>query len=642
MAIAELDAGSAVNLKNPFPGLRPFEVDESELFFGRDDYVYELLRLLRRNRFLAVVGSSGCGKSSVVRAGLIASLRDGFLVEDEGEWRIAIMRPGGKPIMELAKTLCHQDALGPLLEQGEETLALVHATLRRGAAGILEVTREASLPSAAKLLILVDQFEELFRFMQSATRGALDEAQAFVKLLLEAAEQHDLPVYVVLTMRSEFLGQCAPLPGLADAINQGLYLLPSMTRDQLRRAIQEPITAHEGTITNRLVNRLLNDLGSNIDQLPILQHALMRLWSIWLSDRQHGPMDLEQYQRIGLLESSLSQHAEEAFAELDERQRAIAESLFRQITDTTPDNQTIRRPSTLAAICQRAQASQAEVVAVLEKFRQEGRSFLMPPGDVPLTSDTIIDISHESLIRQWVRLRQWAEAEAQATEVYRRLQESARLWEQEGRNEDGLYRGARLAQAVEWRERNEENLNPLEQEFLTAGVVLQKQEQEEEEQRRQSELEQAQALAAAQEQRAREQTRAAKRLRWLAVALFLIVLIAGWVAWQAREGARRNQTLLAQNYWSSAVSAAKQSEWLGTIHFSARAATEERDPLRLKAAVLHTQAFTRSVFLGTAVTPAHGAVFSQDESLVLTWSGDGTARLWRAGDGSPVGQPMKH
>jgi hypothetical protein len=427
MAIAEMDAGSVVNLKNPFPGLRPFEVDESELFFGRDDYVYELLRLLRRNRFLAVVGSSGCGKSSVVRAGLIASLRDGFLVEDEGEWRIAIMRPGGKPIMELAKTLCHEDALGPLLEQGEETLALVHATLRRGASGILEVTREASLPSAAKLLILVDQFEELFRFMQSATRGALDEAQAFVKLLLEAAEQRDLPVYVVLTMRSEFLGLCAPLPGLADAINQGLYLLPSMTRDQLRRAIEEPITAHEGTISNRLVNRLLNDLGANIDQLPILQHALMRLWSIWLSDRQYGPIDLEQYQRIGLLESSLSQHAEEAFAELDERQRAIAESLFRQIIDTTPDNQTIRRPSTLAALCQRAQASQTEVVAVLDKFRQEGRSFLMPPGDTPLTSDTIIDISHESLIRQWIRLRQWAEAEAQATEVYRRLQESARL-----------------------------------------------------------------------------------------------------------------------------------------------------------------------------------------------------------------------
>lgn len=511
MAIAEMDTGSVVNLKNPFPGLRPFEVDESELFFGRDDYVHALLRLLRRNRFLAVVGSSGCGKSSVVRAGLIASLRDGFLVEGEGEWRIAIMHPEGKPILELAKALCHQDVLGPLLEQGEETLALVHATLRRGASGILEVTREASLPSAAKLLILVDQFEELFRFMQSATRGALDEAQAFVKLLLEAAEQRDLPVYVVLTMRSEFLGQCAPLPGLADAMNQGLYLLPSMTRDQLRGAIQEPITAHEGTITNRLVNRLLNDLGGNIDQLPILQHALMRLWVIWLPDRQHGPMDLAQYQRIGQLESSLSQHAEEAFAELDERQRAIAESLFKQITDTTPDNQTIRRPSPLAALCQRARASQAEVVAVLDKFRQEGRSFLMtsPPGDVPLTSDTIIDISHESLIRQWVRLRQWAEAEAQATEVYRRLQESARLWEREGRNEDGLYRGARLAQAVEWREGNEENLNPLEQEFLTAGVAVQQQEQEKEEQRRQRELAQAQALAAAQEQRAREQTRAA-------------------------------------------------------------------------------------------------------------------------------------
>lgn len=112
------------------------------------------------------------------------------------------------------------------------------------------------------------------------------------------------------------------------------------------------------------------------------------------------------------------------------------------------------------------------------------------------------------------------------------------------------------------------------------------------------------------------------------MALGLLGLIAGWVAWQAREGARRNQALLAQNYWSSAVSAAKQGEWLGAIHFSAHSATEERDPLRLKAAVLNTQAFTRSVFLGTAVAPARGAIFSRDESLVLTWSRDGTARLW--------------
>jgi hypothetical protein len=193
---------------------------------------------------------------------------------------------------------------------------------------------------------------------------------------------------------------------------------------------------------------------------------------------------------------------------------------------------------------------------------------------------------------------------------------------------------------VEWQELNEEKLNPLEQELLTAGVAVQKEEQEKEEQRRQREL--AQALAAAQEQRAREQTRAAQRLRWLAVALLLMVLIAGWVAWQAHAGTLRNQALLAQNYWSSAVSAAKQSEWLAAIHFSARATSEERDPLRRKAAVLNTQAFTSSVFLGTVVAPAHGAVFSRDESLVLTWSWDGTARLWRAADGSPVGQPMKH
>src|SRR5262249_49941179 len=161
--------------------------------------------------------------------------------------------------------------------------------------------------------------------------------------------QQELPLYVALTMRSEYLGLCAPLPGLPDAINQSMYLLPQMTRDQLRAAIQEPVEVHGGAISERLVNRLLNDVGDNADQLPILQHALMRLWSVWApqhNQHNNGEIDLQHYRQVGQLESSLSQHAEEAYALLSERQQEIAETLFRQIIETTPDNQTIRKPST--------------------------------------------------------------------------------------------------------------------------------------------------------------------------------------------------------------------------------------------------------------------------------------------------------
>ncbi len=268
---------------NPFPGLRPFERHESHLFFGRDGQSEQLIAKLRNTRLLAIVGTSGSGKSSLVRAGLLPALASGLMAEAGSNWRTAILRPGNDPIGNLARALCAPSVFGSDdAENRALQTAITEATLRRGSLGLVEAVRQANLPTTENLIVIADQFEELFR----VALGAQDEEHennkaAFVKLLLAAAEQREVNLYIVLTMRSDYLGDCAQFLDLPEAINESQYLIPRLTREQLRDVITGPVAVSGATITPRLVNRLLNDFGDKQDQLPILQHALMRTWDYW-------------------------------------------------------------------------------------------------------------------------------------------------------------------------------------------------------------------------------------------------------------------------------------------------------------------------------------------------------------------------
>ncbi len=267
---------------SPYPGLRPFEADEADLLFGREEQVDELLRRLHSTRFLAVVGPSGCGKSSLVRAGMIAALESGFLVSAGSNWQFAIMRPGSRPMTELAAALVAQTGLAPNDDPNTDTamtVGLLGATLRRGPLGLVEALHETPLPPNTNLLVLVDQFEEIFRFRRE---GGIDEADAFVALLLESAAQREVPIYVVLTMRSDFFGDCAAFAGLPEALNRSQYLTPRLSRAQRRAAIVGPARVFGGDVAPDLVNRLLNEMGNDPDQLPLMQHLLMRMWT-WKS-----------------------------------------------------------------------------------------------------------------------------------------------------------------------------------------------------------------------------------------------------------------------------------------------------------------------------------------------------------------------
>jgi tetratricopeptide (TPR) repeat protein/energy-coupling factor transporter ATP-binding protein EcfA2 len=439
-------------LFNPFPGLRPFEPDEDHLFFGREKEIDELLRRLRSNRFLSVVGTSGCGKSSLVRSGLIPSLQSGFMAKAGSSWRVSMLRPGEDPIGHLAVALDAPDVIGAAEgELASTNRVLVEATLRRGTLGLIEAVRQARIPADDNVLVVVDQFEELFRFRRSRQiENSRDEAVAFVKLLLEATRQDEVPIYIVLTMRSDFIGECMQYPGLPEAVNTSQYLVPRMTRDDLRSAIAGPVAVGGGQIAPRLVLRLLNDLGDDQDQLPVLQHALMRTWDYWERHGRAGqPMDIGDYEAVGTLRHAMSLHAEEAYEETgSEPRRLITERIFKALTDTFSDPRGVRRPTSVAELAAICEVPESEVVEIVEIFRRPGRSFLMPPATVPLGPRMIVDLSHESLTRCWTRLIAWAEEERASAAFYVRLSREA-SWFEEGAA--GLWGTPELDLGLRWK-----------------------------------------------------------------------------------------------------------------------------------------------------------------------------------------------
>ena len=447
----------------PYPGLRPYEQNETGIFFGREEHTDQLLEKLGQTRFLAIVGPSGCGKSSLARAGLLAGLKAGFLSEAGIHWRIAEMRPGNSPYPNLAQVLLDESILGKAYatystEENTDAAASLSASLSRGPFSLHEILQNTPLPPDTHLLLLVDQFEEIFRYYDRG-KDNVNEAAAFVSLLLTTAQRTRAPIqkqghiniYVVITMRDEYIRDCALFQGLPEAINQGIFLPPRLTRDQLREAIELPAQVFGDEVEPALVNRLLNQVSNDQDQLPVLQHALMRMWRLAHAENpDHAILTLKHYNKIGGLEKALSQHADRAYAELDPAQQQIAETLFRNLTGA---NNT-RRPVKLAKIATLANVSSEQVAVVVEVFRKAGRSFLTPPLGKALTPETVLDISHESLIRLWQRLKNWTDDEAESAKLYQRLEDSAYRWNQE---QAALWRTPDLENALAWYKKKQPN-----------------------------------------------------------------------------------------------------------------------------------------------------------------------------------------
>ncbi|MEK7990638.1 MAG: WD40 repeat domain-containing protein [Thiotrichaceae bacterium] len=441
----------------PYPGLRPFARHETDIFFGRETHIDQLIEQLAQGerQFLAVVGPSGSGKSSLVRTGLLSALEQGLFASAGSRWKIAEMHPSRQPFQQLASALLAENVLGnEYLAQFDGKLSLPEGIvylqsnhLYRGPFGLDEFLQQTPLPARTNLLIVVDQFEELFRY------GSIhrDDVTAFVALLLQACQHPN--VYIVITMRLDFLGECQQFHELPEAISQGLFLTPRLQRDQLREAIEEPIKVFGGEIEPSLVNYLLNDMNDDPDPLPLMQHVLMQMW--WQCQAQgKNKLTLTHYQQLGGLTQSLSRHADKAFKELDTKQRCIASVLFRNLCESIIDRPDLRHPIRLGDVATLAEVEWQQVAEVVDVFRSSSRRFLMPAPEVILKPNTLIDITHESLIRHWIRLQVWTIKERESVKLYLRLTDCAKRWQ---RNEAELWSGVDLALAIRWRDQEHPN-----------------------------------------------------------------------------------------------------------------------------------------------------------------------------------------
>jgi WD40 repeat protein/energy-coupling factor transporter ATP-binding protein EcfA2 len=441
---------------NPFPGLRPFTIQESHLFFGREGQSEEVLYKLSQNKFVAVLGASGSGKSSLMYCGLLPILYGGFITNAGSRWRIITTRPGTNPIDNLATALAKSESQTEEGESFDFLLNVNKTVLRSSSLGLVEAVRQLKTPQYENMLIMVDQFEELFRFKRMHSEYSVNETEAFVKLLVEAQAQSTIPIYIILTMRSDFIGDCSNFQDLTSLINESHFLIPQMTRDDFRDAIIGPVAVGGGEIDPNLVQQLLNDVGDNPDQLPILQHAMMRTWDFWIRNTKgNRPISFADYEAIGKMERALSDHANEAFDELSLEGKRICKSMFKSLTERGGDNRGIRRPTAVTEVADICRADLEEVFSVVEKFRKEGRSFVTPPFEVDLQENSIIDISHESLMRIWDKLKLWVDEEASAVQMYTRLCEAAELYQQ---GKTGLWRPPDLQLALNWRDKQEPTL----------------------------------------------------------------------------------------------------------------------------------------------------------------------------------------
>ena len=413
----------------PYPGLRPFELADSPVFFGQDENIEALIERLGRARFVAVLGESGVGKSSLVKAGLIPELRRG----DTSLWRIVVFKPGVAPLQAMAEAL----AGAGLAKQAD--LVEAASNLRGHRASLRDLIASADLPAEERVLIVVDQFEELFRFRRKDEPGlpeggapnASDEEDAalFLKLLLTAAHTSEPPVYVLVTMRSEFLGDCAAFYELGEAMNQGAFLLPRMARHQFAAAITEPLKAYGCDIESPLLHELQNEsMALTEDGLPLLQHALRRMWDQRAGDRE-GAFSMsdfmppaavaEKYSNRPALQVLLDAHLDKVYAEMEEAGLGTATvRLMQRLGDHDRKGRLVRRAvdwdtARAVAFWENAETTKEEreqnrelLGLIIGAFHDAGRGrfFLTGEADGRGGNSCRLELTHEVILRQWSRL----------------------------------------------------------------------------------------------------------------------------------------------------------------------------------------------------------------------------------------------
>ena len=509
----------------PYTGLRSFTEEESIYFKGREDNIEQAIEQLQRNKFLMLTGASGDGKSSLVYAGIIPNARAGFLRSKYTDWVVADFRPERNPFKNLCKSLAEQLEI--------ENIHTVESELKHGFSALIDLYKnsprhldtdsaewseaddagKAALKrKSANLMILVDQFEEFFTNPENYQQGAPSrESNLVLNVLLETSRialEEDLPIYVVFTMRSDFIGQCSAFRGLPEYIGFSQFFVPRLNRTQLQQVVEEPAVLSGNKISRRLTERLIYDLTEGVDQLPILQHALNQIWHA--ADNGRKEMDLIHYAMVGGmpadelpeeqkkrfhdwfnnlpeeirncyhepgLQNVLDTHTNKLYLESAEYYlretgkpisnddvKAIIKTAFTCLTKID-QSRAVRNRMTLQEITDilnRPGMDTEQVGAVLNIFREPGNTFIRPfiseeTEDKKLNPGDVLDITHESLIRNWHYLEEWALEEYEDYTVYLDFEKQLNRWVKSDKSSGYLLSIGPLVFFENWYERVEPN-----------------------------------------------------------------------------------------------------------------------------------------------------------------------------------------
>ncbi len=451
-------------LESPYRGLFAFREEDSPFFYGREAFTERLLEVVHQQPMVAVVGSSGSGKSSVVHAGLLAQLRA------QGNWHITGFRPGSRPFHALAATLIPE--LEPELSKTDQLVEInkLAQALMDGEVTLMDVVKEilANQPSGTRMPLVGDQFEELYtlvpeaslrnRFMDTLTDAVFDQ------------QYRQAPVFsLILTLRADFLGQALSHRPFADAIQESDVKLGPMTAGELSRAIVNPAKSLQVNFESGLVSRILEDVGEEPGNLPLLEFALAMLW-----DKQENRLLTHQaYEDIERVDGSLARHADAVLDELSPYEQDLARRIFIQVVRPGTGTEDTRR------------------VARRSELGDDGWSLVQRLADARLLvtgrdseGNETVEVVHEALIRGWERLRGWMEVDREFRLWQERLRAAIRQWTASDRDEGALLRGLPLATAERWYAERPEDLSPDEIEFIKAATKqrdLREQEKQEQE-----------------------------------------------------------------------------------------------------------------------------------------------------------------
>jgi DNA-binding SARP family transcriptional activator len=489
----------------PYKGLARFEPDDAAYFFGRERLVAELVTHLIGAGLLGVVGPSGSGKSSLVRAGLLPVLREGMLPGSD-RWRQLVIRPGEHPVRELARAVPGDGALDSSgVTDGDREPDDRPSPWQQDGDWLLR-----AIAGQDHLLLVVDQFEEVFTTCRDEAERA-----AFLAALTQGALSPENYATVVIAVRADYYGRCAADPRLAGLLAANHLLVGPMHPHELRRTIELPARRAGLRLEPGLAEAMIGEVTDQPGGLPLLSCALLEGWE----HRQGRTLTLAAYQQAGGVRGAVARLAERAWQQLQPGDQDAARRILIRLAGPGEGETVVRRRVSLSELAADGDERAAAVLHTLADHR------LLTLGD------QTVELAHEALLREWPRLRGWLEEDVQGRALHRHLIGAAKEWDAAGRDPGELYRGARLTGALDWADAHDADLNPLERAFLNASRAAAERE-----------------VADARRQAERE-AHTSRRLRGLLAglaAMLVLALIAGGLALTLRSRAER-QALVADS-----------------------------------------------------------------------------------------------